>query len=241
VTSDSIEVRKGQYSATQLLTYLRALESIRSDPDVWAIEQDTELNRIWLGLQTPLAKVRIQAAIAQLHVPADAVSIEDAPDANGGEAFEVLEGTVHTYASSSAPAGLFNLDMHVRFTNRYQEMRYPYPCELPLSAYLFFEFRLSRWNGSDWVHVFTPVCDLNQHDPQPVASAAEQTDSIPVAASRRLNTIPVWLTTRVTGTYRFEGVVFLSTIPSPPFVANLAPLDQRVSAPFRILSSARVP
>jgi hypothetical protein len=241
VSTDSIEIHKALYSATQLFNYLRSLESVRADPDVWAMEQDTELNRIWLGIQTPSAKDRIRASIAQALVPADAVVIEDPPVRNGTEAFEVLEGIVHTYAPPGSLTGLFYLDLHVRYTNEFPQTRYPYPCVYALSSYLFFEFRLARWNGSDWVPVFAPICNLVDHDPRPVAPGAQETDSVPVPASRRVNSLPVWSSTRITGNYRFEGVVFLSTIPSSPFVSNPAPIGERISAPFRIIASPGAP
>ena len=241
VDADVIECRQGEFTAEELLGYLRALEPLLNDPDVWAMESDSERNRVWLGLRQSTSRSRIEAMISQAGVPASAVLIEDPPPPIAGAAFEVLEETVHTRPFLGTALGLFEFHMHVRYTNAFPETRYPYPCVLPLSSHLFFEFVLTKWNGSEWTRAFKPICELVAHLPRPVAPGAQQTDSVPVAAGRRLNTLPIWETTRITGTYRFEGVVFLTTIPSPPFVANSAPLEQRISSPFRIVASPGAP
>src|SRR5690242_10488457 len=76
---NAIAIRQGKYDATELLSYRRALEPLKSDPVVWGLEIDPESNRVWLGITDPSQLTRIQQAVANRAVPATAVSIEVPP------------------------------------------------------------------------------------------------------------------------------------------------------------------
>src|SRR5207244_1875841 len=90
VDPTTIEIRNGQFTATELLAYFRSLQSLRTDPGVWAIEPDFELNRIWIGLGNAAANDRIRAAVVFASVPIEAVSIKVPPTPTGSEAFDVV-------------------------------------------------------------------------------------------------------------------------------------------------------
>lgn len=235
ISLDVVEIRQGQYSATELLSYLVALETLRTDQAVWAMEIDPEANRIWIGLRSASELSRIQQAVAARSVPSGALTIEVPPPTTGAESFEIVESTIQV-TETIGGLGVFSFPMHARFTNRFSETRYPDQCEDP-SPRVYFGYVLMKWDGSQWIQTFEPICRAVHLAPRPVAPGQQQTDSILVVASRRLNAQPFWLSARVTGTYRLEGRVYKSTTPSPPFVTDLAPLEERVSAPFRLIRS----
>jgi hypothetical protein len=205
---------------------------MRGDSAVWAVDVDPQVNRIWLGLHDPPELARIQQRIMDASVPLAAVVIEAPPPVTGTEPFAVLDAPIVTRTGSMA--GVFEFAFHVRYTNLFQETRYPDQCVELFSSYSFFLYTLEQWDRGQWRRVYTPPCDLVALTPRPVSPGQTQTDSIPAVAVRRLNSMPVWQTARITGTYRLVGSVYLSAIPNPPFVTNPAPPAERVSRPFRI-------
>jgi hypothetical protein len=233
IRDDVYRFLPGLYSGTELLAFRQLLQPIRNDPDVWAMEVDPETNKIWVGLRTASAQARIQQAVAGASVPLSAVAIETPPVTNGSEPFLVLDSPVTTQGTSLP--GVLEFVFHLQYTNRFQETRYPDRCPEPLSAYSFFLYRLQKWDGTNWTYVYDPLCDLVALVPRPVAAGQSLTDSVPGAAVRRLQAIPVWQTARITGTYRVVGSVFLSTTPNPPFLTNPAPFEEGISAPFRVI------
>jgi len=238
VSTDMIEFRQGQYDAIELHSYLGTLDELRTDPDVWGLELDPELNRIWIGINSPTALSRIQARVSAVSVPIAAVAIEaPPPSVSTGAAFQVLEPAVLVQENPQV-SGIFSFNVHLRYTNQFLGTRYPDQCVSPdLSVfYSYFLFTVARWDGTHWVPSIIPICRAILLQPRPVAAGQQQTDSIPIVASRRLSAIPFWHAARLTGYYRFEVPVYLSTTSTPPFVTDLAPLEQRVSAPFRVIA-----
>jgi hypothetical protein len=235
VSIDVIEFRQGQYDGIELLSHFEALADFRTDPDVWGMELDPELNRIWVGIDDPGALSRIQARVSAVSVPLGAVAIE-APPPSTGAGFEVLEPAVLVQENPQV-TGIFSFNVHLRYTNQFQGTRYPDQCVSPdLSVfYSYFLFTVARWDGTQWVPSIIPICRAILLQPRPVAPGQQQTDSIPIVVSRRLSAGPFWHAARLTGYYRFEVPVYLSTTSTPPFVTGLAPLEQRVSAPFRVI------
>lgn len=237
----AIEIRQGQYTGTELLSYFGALESLRSDPDVWAIEVDPQTNRVWIGLSNPSATSRIQQAAVALSVPADAVSIEPPPPTTGVEQFEILNSPVE--AIDAGVFGVLFFPLRVRFTNRQTSTRYPDWCiNQDLQAFTaYFNHKIQQWDGAQWKDTLFPICVLVLIEPRPIAPGETATDSVPVVGSRRLNGIPYWRTARITGTYRFVGKAYTSTTPNPsggpPFVSDLAPAEEQISAPFRVINT----
>jgi hypothetical protein len=238
VSIDVIEFRQGQYDGIELLSHFGSLADIRSDADVWGMEVDPEFNRIWIGISNSAALGRIQARVSAVSVPIGAVIIEaPPPSVSMGAAFEVLEPVVLVQEAPQVP-GIFSFNVHLRYTNHFQETRYPDQCVSPdlTVFYSYFLFTVARWDGTQWIPSITPICRAILLQPRPVTSGQQQTDSIPIVASRRLSAIPFWHGARRTGYYRFEVPVYLSTTSTPPFVTGLAPLEQRLSAPFRIIA-----
>lgn len=238
---DSITVRQGLYTGSELLSYLRALEPLRSDPDVWAMEIDPTANRVWIGLANASASSRIQQAVQARAVPSPAVHVEVPPPTNGDEQFEILNSPVRT-----VDAGLFGVlffPLRVRFTNRQTSARYPDWCinQDPQALTKYFGHTIQQWDGSKWNDVEEPFCVLVLLTPRPVAPGESATDSVPVVGSRRLRGIPYWRTARITGTYRLVGKVFRSTTPNPSggpaFVSDPAPPNEQFSVPFRVINT----
>lgn len=239
VTPLNVEFRQGQYDGTELLGFLRKLEQLRNDPDVWAMQEDPETNRIWIGIGSGIARIRIEAAVAATGVPARAVTIEPPPPESGPQPFVVQNAPVLDN-SISAGDGLFSFSLRVRYTNLQSTTRYPDWC---LSAdpdvfVRYFLYTIERWDGLAWKEVYTPVCDLVLFAPRSIRPGETQTDSVPVNVSRQVNTGPVWRTARLTGTYRFVGRVYRSTTSVPPFLSDPAPIAEQVSSPFRIVTSS---
>jgi hypothetical protein len=236
VSLQTVVYRSAQYTATQLLAYLSAVQALRTDPDVWAIEEDPSLNKIWIGVRSGAAQPRIQQLLAAASVPTGAVVLEVPPPTSGTEPFTILESVVATGELTQLP-GVFEFRMHVRYVNQSGGTRYPGRCVSPdpMTFYTLFEYVLTRWDGNAWVLAHEPICEAVAVQPQPVQPGQQETDSIPGIGSHRVNTQPFWLPWRVTGNYRFEGLVYRSTTPNPPFLTDLVALEERVSAPFRVV------
>lgn len=233
VTPGQMIFRSGSYTGTELYGYLQALQAVRSDPGVWGIEVDPEANRIWIGLRNQNDLSRIQQSVAAVSVPSAAVTLEVPPLPDGTEQFEVLDAPVVTQAHLTI--GALQFAMHVRFSNLQPSPRYPERCAEGFDPHSFFRFVLDRWDGTQWKRAYVPVCSLTAFLPPTVMPGNTQTDSVPGAASRRLNSIPLWQTVRITGTYRLQGFVYTSVTPNPPFLGTLAPEGEHFSVPFRIL------
>jgi hypothetical protein len=228
--------REGQYTGTELLSYLQALESLHDDPSVWALEVDPERNRIWVGLREASDKARIETAVASAGVPLAAVLIETPPPTTGSEWLTVRDATVAAPAGRSP--GTLEGTLAVQFTNHAPADRQLAQCLLPGAADLHLCYHLEQWDGSAWKRVFSPIYVAIAARPRTVAPAESVADAGSVVASRRLNMVPEWGTARITGTYRLIGRVYLNQIASPPYVADAAPEAERVSAPFRLLNLA---
>jgi len=234
----SIVIRQGQYTATELLMFLRALESLRSDPVVWAIEIDPELNRVWVGLRNASDLSRIEQLVTQRGVPPASVSIEVPPPIRGDEQFQVINGDVQTRPFPGEFGALW-FPLAVRFTNLQESPRYAQWCVEgeAQSAIRYFEYVLERWDGSQWKIAKYTVCATVLMPPRSILPGESATDSIPIVGARRLNTVPPWLTARITGTYRFVGMVYESLTATPPFVADPAQAEEQVSVPFRLVNT----
>jgi hypothetical protein len=234
VGTDAIQVRQGQYTGSQLLTYSHALAEVRSDPEVWALEVDPETDRIWIGLRSSAALTRIQQAVIGMGVPAGAVNIEVPPPVTGSEPFSVLDSVVITSAHDTAN-GVFLASAYVRYTNHYAETRYPDNCITVDRSHVSFLYRVEKWDGQAWKKIHDPICESIALAPRGILPAESRTDTVLFVGVRRLRSVPLWQTARISGTYRFIGTVYLSTIPNPPFLANPAPEEQN-STPFRIIN-----
>ncbi len=238
VTTDlgTIAIRKGQYTATELLSYYRALESLKVDTSVWGLEVDPEANRVWIGITNHSQLVRIEQAVSTRDVPLAAVSIESPPPSTGLEQFEVLDTALTTRSGENF--GTIVMVVNVRFTNRQASTRYPDWCVGP---WPYFLYTLEKWNGSEWRFVRGFVCVAVQLPPRAVLPGQSVIDSVQMQGARKLNTIPEWLTARITGTYRIVGRVYTSTTPDPsggnPILSDPAPPDEQVSAPFRVTNT----
>lgn len=233
VRTDVIQDRQGQYTASQLLSYSIALSPLRGDPEVWGLEVDPEINRIWIGLRAVAALPRIQQAVASAAVPSGAVSIEVPPPVTGTEPFTVLDAVVITTPHDTAN-GVFYGTARVQYTNRYAETRYPDNCISGDGEYVSFLYRIEKWDGRAWKGIHDPICLAIALQPSPVLPGESRTDSVPFVGVRRLMAAPLWKTARITGTYRFVGTVYLSTTPNPPYLINPAPEEQN-STPFRMV------
>ncbi len=236
VTPAVMGFRSAQYSGTELLSYLRALQPVRGDLGVWAVEVDPELNRIWIGLVNSSEVPRIRQMVSDRGVPLAAVALEAPPPTTGAEPFAVLENLVLTEAGPAL--GVFRIIFHVRYTNPFPERRFLDRCPEPFSLHTNVRYVLEKWDGTNWQLVFAPICELTALRPTRVDPLQAHTDSVDNAGVRRLNALPVWRTARVTGTYRLVGSVYLSETAGPPFVANPASDLERRSAPFRIRNTA---
>lgn len=235
-----IAVRIGQYTATELLTYLNRLEPLTRDPSVWALEVDPEKNRVWIGLAENSQRARIEQLVSTQAVPLEAVIIEGPPPTSGSEQFEPLMEMVET-VSSIEDLGTFGFAIKFRFTNRQNSLRYPDWCVDPDPDHFtaYFAYVLEKWDGTQWRFVKGTPCVSILLPPRTVTPGESVTDSIPVAAARRLNAFPAWLTARITGTYRLVGRVYTSTTPDPgAHVTDPAPAEEQVSKPFRIVNRA---
>jgi len=231
-----IEIRQGQYTGTELLEYLGQLESLKNDASVWGIEVDPEQNKVWIGLEDAAQRGRIEQLAAAQGVPSGALAIEGPPPVTGSEQFESLSPLIETDLIEEFP-GAFGFFLMVRFTNRQASVRYPEWCAD--GGARFFRYTLQKWNGTEWKMVKATVCDLIFFPPRPVGPGESVTDSIPVAAGRRLHAFPPWLSARITGTYRLVGAVYTDTTSGPAgltVVTNPAPLEEQVSVPFRVLN-----
>ena len=235
----NIQVHAAQFDASELLAWLRALEPLREHPGVWALDLDVARNRIWIGLEDQDDREDVALAVAQVSVPLSAVLLEAPPPADEDVPFEILEDNVTV--SPRALLGRFDGLMHARYVNRTQAPRYPGPCVIPVVQLVHFDFALAQWDGEAWVPVFRTLCALVALPPQPVEPGGERTDSIPFAFARGVRAAPKWATARITGTYRFEGLVYRATTAEVPYLADLAPLEERVSAPFRVVVGPVVP
>jgi hypothetical protein len=238
ISLSHIEYRQGQYTGQELHGYLAALESLKSDADIWGIELDPELNAIWIGLANPEAVSRMQAAVTARGVPGAAVHIEPPPSSSNPDPFQVMSAAVPVQEADRE--GVFWFNLSIRYTNFYSGTRYPDQCVSPDpdTFHVNYKGRLERWNGNSWVLAYQQTCVAVLLQPRPVASGQSATDDVPVAASRRLNVMPWWNTVRVTGTYRFVGDVYRATTTQDILVTDLAPLSERTSAPFRLVRSA---
>lgn len=238
---DAITIRQGQYTGTELLSYLRALEPLRSDPDVWAMEIDPQINRLWIGLTISSSSNRIQQAVLAHSVPSGAVLLEAPPPTTGTEQFEILNSPVE--AIDAGAFGVLFFPLQVRFTNRQASTRYPDWCidQDQQTFTKYFGHTIQQWDGTQWKEVKSPVCVLVLIAPRAIGPGQSATDSVPVVGSRRLNGIPWWRTARTTGTYRFVGKIYRSTTPNPAggpdFVSDLAPMEEQVSAAFRVVNT----
>ena len=236
VTPAVMGFRSAQYNGTELLSYLRALQPVRGDPGVWALEVDPELNRIWIGLDNAAELPRIRQMVSDRGVPLAAVALETPPPTTGAEPFAVLENPVLTEAGPTL--GVFGLIFHVRYTNPFPERRFLERCPEPGSFHTSVRYFIEKWDGTNWQLVFDPFCELVALRPTRVDPLQAHTDSVDNAGVRRLNATPIWRTARVTGTYRLVGSVYLAETAGPPFVANPASEIERRSSPFRIRHTA---
>lgn len=227
-------VRQGQYTARELLSYIRALEPLKADPAVWDFEVDPETNRVWLGITDAAQLGRVQLAVTGRGVPLAAVQIEVPPPTTGAEQFEILDTGITT--KSGEDFGTISLNVRVRFTNRQIATRYPDWCVGAQWAY--FQGSLEKWDGTSWRFVKGYACIAILLPPRAVLPGESVTDSVLMGGARRLNTGPAWRTARITGTYRFVGSVYTATTPHPiggiPIVSDPAPREEQLSAPFRI-------
>ncbi len=237
VTPNLMGFRGAQYTGTEILSYLRALEAVRADPGVWAFEVDPELNRIWIGLRNESELVRIQQMITDRAVPLAAIVLEPPPPATGTEPFGVLEAA--PILTVAGPAlGVFGLVFHVRYTNPFPERRFLARCPEVFSPHTTVRYFLEKWDGARWQLAFAPFCELTAVRPTVVDPGQAHTDSADAVGVRRLKASPIWRTARITGTYRLVGAVYLSETATPPYTADPAPEAERRSAPFRILHTA---
>ncbi|MCC7132354.1 MAG: hypothetical protein IT352_06910 [Gemmatimonadales bacterium] len=236
VSPSEIHAQEAQFTATELYEATRALEPLRSDPDVWGIEFDPEANRVWIGILQAAASVRIEAAVTGLGVAAEKVLIEPPPPAGGVESFAVKDEEVSTSAEPGAPLGVMFFSLRVSYTNLQGAVRYPDWCVSPDPEVLtpFFLFAIERWERGTWRVAYHPICTAVLLEPRTIQPGQVVTDSVPVPAVRRLGAAPIWRTPRVSGTYRFVGTVYRSRTVTPPFVADPAAANERVSAPFRV-------
>lgn len=227
-------VRQGQYTASELLSWLQALEPLKADPAVWGIEVDPETNRIWLGITDAAELGRLQQTAAARAVPLAAVRIEAPPPSTGLEQFGVLDPNFTPQAGDEPGTMYFWLPM--QFTNRQDATRYPDWCVG--GDWIGFLGSLEKWDGTEWKFVNSYVCRAVLLPPRAVEPGDAVTDTVLIGGARRLNTGPVWRTARISGTYRFVGIVYTATTPHPisgiPILANLAPREEQLSAPFRI-------
>lgn len=236
VNLSAMTFREGQYTGTELLSYLQALESLRNDPSVWALEVDPERNRIWVGLKEASAEARVRTAVASASVPLASVVIEPPPPSTGAEWFTVRDTTVTTPPGGAV--GILELVLSVQFSNRASADRQLEQCLLPGAATLHLCHYLERWDGGAWKRVLSPLYVAIAVRPRTVTPSEFAADAVQLVASRRLNSAPEWGTARITGTYRLVGRVYLNQLASPPFVADPVPEAERVSAPFRLLNLA---
>lgn len=243
VTTDlqAIGIRQGQYTGAELLSYLRALEPLRSDSAVWALEVDPETNRVWIGLTEGAELTRIQQAVSARSVPTAAVTIEVPPPTTGSEQFEVLDAPV-TAEEAPDEVGVFGFWLRVSFTNHQTSVRYPDWCvNLSIERFLaYFAYTLQKWDGTQWKTIHGPICVSVLLPPRSIAPGQTATDSVPVPGVRRLNAEPRWRTARITGAYRFVGKVYMSTTSDgsgPIFLSDPAPAEEQVSAPFRLINT----
>lgn len=225
----------GQYTASQLLAYRSTLQPLQNDPAVWAIEIDPETNKVWIGLRSGTESSRIGQAVTTQGVPMEAVEIEAPPLVSGSEPFQVLDSVI-VPTPHSTDNGVFLAEARVTYTNRFSETRYPDNCTTIDGSRVSFLYRIERWDGQTWRNIYDPICRSVALLPRPIEPGQSRTDTIPFVGVRRLRSVPLWRTARITGYYRFVGTVFLSTTPNPPFLANPAPEAQN-STPFRIRNS----
>lgn len=232
----TVILRQGQFTATELLTFFRALEPLKADPNVWSIEIDPETNRVWLGITEASELVRIRQAVTDRSVPLAAVQIEVPPPVTGLEQFEALDPAITPQGGEAL--GIMFAKLRMRFINRQSATRYPDWCFR--ADWASFLGSIEKWDGASWALVTGFVCIAILLPPRAVQPGEAVNDSVVVGGSRRLNTIPVWRTARTTGTYRFVGRVYTSTVPNPsgghPLVSDLAPPAEQVSTPFRVLN-----
>lgn len=233
VTPSTMGFRSAEWTGTELLAYLRALQPVRSDPAVWAMEIDPELNRIWIGLRSAGDIARMRQSVTDLAVPLGAIVLEPPPPATGVEPFAVLEDPMPT--QTDPKLGVFGLSFHVRYINTFSEPRYLDRCPDSFSPHTNVRYFLERWDGTEWKLAFAPICELTALRPTALNPSEAHTDSVGNTAVRRLKAIPIWRTVRITGTYRLLGSVYLTETADPPYVADPAPEAERRSAPFRIL------
>jgi hypothetical protein len=235
VSSELIQDRDGLFTASQLLAFLHDMEQLRNDPAIWAMEIDPETNRVWIGLKSANDLVRVRAAVASAAVPSEAVEIEMPPPVTGTEPFRVLDSVIIPRAHAT-DNGVFLAGARVQYMNRYSETRYPDNCvTIGGEAFSFF-YHVEKWDGLTWKKVHDPDCLAIALPPRPVLPGESMTDSVRFIGVRRVRSSPLWLTARITGTYRFVGKMYLSTTPNAPFLANLAPEVQN-STPFRIYNT----
>ncbi len=235
VDPNSIQVRQGNYTGSQLLGYLRALDQLKNDPAVWAIEIDPEINKIWIGLRSSSELARISLGVTSAGVPNGAAQIEIPPSATGLEPFHVLDSTVATVVKVNAN-GVFLAEARVTYTNHFSETRYPDYCVTIDGSRVSFQYRIEEWDGQNWRTIHNPICLAIGLPPDPIQPGESRTDTIPFGGVRRLNAQPLWRTARITGYYRFVGKVYLSVIPNTPFLTDPAP-EAQISTPFRILNT----
>jgi len=241
IDPNSIQFREGKYTGSQLLSYLSALDQLKNDPAVWAMEVDPETNKIWIGLRSSGEIARVNLAVTAAGVPNDAVQIEVPPSATGFEPFQVLDSTVTTVLKVSTKVsayGVFLADARVAYTNHFSETRYPDYCVTVDGSRVSFQYRIEKWDGQNWRNIHNPICLAIGLEPDPIQPGESRTDTIPFVGVRRLNAQPLWLTARITGYYRFVGKVYLSAIPGTRSLTNPAP-EAQISTPFRILNSLR--
>lgn len=229
----SITSVQGQFTATELMGWAQSLSGLRSNPGVFGVVIDPEINRIWIGLDQAAARVEIEQAVAGASVPLAAVTIESPPPSAPQAAFQILTSPV----AFGETDGVYSFHLSVQYRNPTADNRYPDWCvevfSNPLFAY--FLYSVERWEGGAWSRVFDPFCELVALAPREVVPGEQVTDSVPVTAVHRVNAQPVWRKWRVVGTYRLVGRVYRVRTQTPPFVADEAPVEERVSAPFRLI------
>lgn len=233
VNTDLMTFRSGQFTGSELLAHLQALQVLLVEPGVWAMEVDPEVNRIWVGVRGQGDVARVQQVVGATSVPLTALVLEVPPPTTGVESFQVLPIAVITEVHTVP--GTFQWGFRTQYVNRHAEPRYVERCLELGNPESFFRYVLDRWDGVDWRRAYSPLCVAIALLPPTTNPGQAEVDSLGGAAVRRMNATPLWQTVRITGHYRMLGNVYLTVTPGPPFLGNPAPASERPSAPFRII------
>jgi hypothetical protein len=120
------------------------------------------------------------------------------------------------------------LTIGVTFTNGTGGTTYIPTCRAPFPPVL------QRWNGDQWVTVFSPVVAMCLGPPVVIPAGSTYHYSYRVMGSRRPNTYPRFETSEISGTYRLVWQILGSWTPDgpEPGLGVELPLEQRVSNSF---------